>query len=239
MRDAEYPQDRKTSAPLQPVQLEFGADSGIADCLNLPGALTGPASQDPEHPGGAPTKPHEAPRTGGESFAGETDGAGEKPQPDRSRSSWPTTAKPVLQKGRTRSNCRCGGPCFFCGDALPAAHDHDHFPIAWRFGGRHTVPACKRCHRLKDLVPLSSWPPSALDAAANGLSQRAAMAAAFVVSRIEGKADEPVFEDDPADLIFELVDSCTTVEARIAVAAMSNAGLDRERPSRSDVGADQ
>jgi hypothetical protein len=58
---------------------------------------------------------------------------------------------PAYQRTRSRANCDCGGPCFYCGRPLAMnGHHHDHFPVAYRHGGEHTVPACGECHRLKE-----------------------------------------------------------------------------------------
>lgn len=67
-----------------------------------------------------------------------------KPQPDRSPPAVETAS-------RSRSNCNCGGPCFYCGRVLSRhRHEHDHFPVPYRYGGSTTVAACRECHSLKD-----------------------------------------------------------------------------------------
>lgn len=91
---------------------------------------------------------------------------------------------PTHQKSRSRSNCKCAGPCFYCGgDLAERRHEHDHAPVPWRHGGRLTVPACRQCHNLKDRVPIAEWPEGLMESACAtatveaGLSLFAAMVA--------------------------------------------------------------
>lgn len=157
----------------------------------------------------------------------------ERPAPDTTevavmrfaRYSLPDT-EPEYQKTRARRGCECAGPCFYCGVPLEGRHDHDHFPVPWRFGGRHVVPACVRCHQLKDIVAFYKWPDSAREAALDGMPKRALWAMAFVVLRLRSGEPEPMFEgDEAAGVLLELVRSCTTSEARVVMAMLGVAAL--------------
>lgn len=77
--------------------------------------------------------------------------------------------------------------CFYCGLALSKRHEHDHFPVPARAGGRHVVPACYNCHDLKDRMAVAEWPPSA---AAIG------MADLLVALKIDAERLPPGFVDD-------------------------------------------
>lgn len=46
--------------------------------------------------------------------------------------------------------------CWYC-DELRAC-ENDHAPIPQRHGGSITVPACLRCHTLKDRASFEEWP---------------------------------------------------------------------------------
>lgn len=74
---------------------------------------------------------------------------------------------PVLdmQTARSRSNCDCGGSCFYCGRTLAKHwHEHDHFPIPARHGGVQTVPVCHECHSQKDRRrPIGTKPAGGVD----------------------------------------------------------------------------
>lgn len=63
-----------------------------------------------------------------------------------------------LKKGRARQRCCELEKCFYCDMPLAPGHDHDHFPVPFRFGGTDMVPCCKNCHMLKDRIPLDRWP---------------------------------------------------------------------------------
>lgn len=80
------------------------------------------------------------------------------------------SAEPEYQAKRSRSGCKCGGPCFYCARPLHGPHDHDHAPIPLRHGGRETVPSCKDCHSLKDRVLFWYWSPETMAAAHAGLA---------------------------------------------------------------------
>jgi hypothetical protein len=92
MTRREYPQDPTTTASLQPVQLELGSGSGIADPMNLSGALTGPASKDPARPLPVCAQPHETARNPTALLAGILDRLPAKPQPLHSLDGYSTTA---------------------------------------------------------------------------------------------------------------------------------------------------
>jgi hypothetical protein len=70
-------------------------------------------------------------------------------------------------------SCHDCQKCFYCDTALSPRHEHDHFPIPARNGGRHTVPACINCHDMKDRVPLDDWSLSAVEDAWGGMSPAA------------------------------------------------------------------
>lgn len=58
--------------------------------------------------------------------------------------------------------CRAAGceatRCFYCESFLAPRHEHDHFPVPARAGGKYVVAACYACHDLKDRVPFEDWP---------------------------------------------------------------------------------
>lgn len=134
---------------------------------------------------------------------------------------------------RATTHCRCGGPCFYCGDDLPGAHDHDHFPIPWRHGGRATVPTCRRCHILKDSTPLERWAPAGLEAVAIGLDD---LPEAFVSAFADIVNGTPLAVDpgDAAEAVFAWVPHAKTPEARIALAKTFAAILDRDARARGN-----
>jgi hypothetical protein len=135
---------------------------------------------------------------------------------------------------RATSNCRCGGPCFYCGDDLPGPHDHDHSPIPWRHGGRETVPSCRRCHKLKDYRDLLDWPPAALQSAADGMHGSARI---LVVLLASARATPDVDTAIDRDEALRALDDCSTVEAKIFLARIIAFALDeaRRRRERGDV----
>lgn len=147
------------------------------------------------------------------------------------------TAAARPQRGRTTSNCTCDAPCFYCRAEQIGSHDHDHFPLPYRLGGRTTVAACRRCHSLKDRVPLARWAPAALEAAATGMGVKAAFVlAACKAITIDGPSDF-VFADtshEAAAVIEAAVTDCSTAEARIAIAQVCAQALDVERKRRKE-----
>lgn len=48
--------------------------------------------------------------------------------------------------------------CYYCERQI-GWHEHDHFPLPRRVGGKRTVPACVDCHALNDRITLQNWPP--------------------------------------------------------------------------------
>ena len=50
--------------------------------------------------------------------------------------------------------------CFYCDNPLSKRHEHDHFPVPARAGGKHVVAACYNCHDLKDRMTVAEWPVS-------------------------------------------------------------------------------
>lgn len=54
------------------------------------------------------------------------------------------------------ARCACQ-QCFYCDAQLSVRHEHDHYPLPARVGGKETVPACINCHDLKDRVALKNW----------------------------------------------------------------------------------
>ena len=129
---------------------------------------------------------------------------------------------------RTRRNCDCGESCFYCGDPVRRGmHEHDHFPMPWRYGGRETVPACRGCHTSKDRS-LEWMSPAAMDAACRGLSKRAGFVLAAVTVALRDGTECFGDAPDTAQVVRELVESCTTAEARIAMAAVLMSALDHD-----------
>jgi hypothetical protein len=47
--------------------------------------------------------------------------------------------------------------CFYCRVPILKG-EMDHAPIPQRYGGEDVVPACIRCHDLKDRLPARRWP---------------------------------------------------------------------------------
>jgi hypothetical protein len=52
---------------------------------------------------------------------------------------------------------RCEKECLYCDAMLSTRHEHDHYPLPVRHGGKETVCVCVNCHDLKDRVPLERW----------------------------------------------------------------------------------
>jgi hypothetical protein len=52
----------------------------------------------------------------------------------------------------------CQDRCLYCRMPLAPKHEHDHYPLASRHGGRKTICACVNCHTLKDRIRLRDWP---------------------------------------------------------------------------------
>lgn len=48
--------------------------------------------------------------------------------------------------------------CYYCRVPLPTRHEHDHYPMPERAGGKRVVPVCLTCHDLKDRASLKQWP---------------------------------------------------------------------------------
>ncbi len=128
-------------------------------------------------------------------------------------------ADPEPQKGRGKSNCKCGKPCFYCGEKIDGPHQHDHMPIPWRHGGRESVPACELCHSLKDRRrPLYAWPPASQLAAAAGMSSPALLLSAMFLDIVRDPSSEPYDLSIDRDQALALIQRCTTCEARIYAA---------------------
>lgn len=136
---------------------------------------------------------------------------------------------PTLQKGRRRRRCECAGACFYCDEPLER-HEHDHFPIPWRHGGREVVPACHSCHSLKDRRLWHQWTPGTVDAAQAGASRRAQRLMGLLYGAIVDQGEPYAIgrsREQARDLMLASVrDECSTPEARIALAQMFNVVLD-------------
>ncbi len=133
------------------------------------------------------------------------------------------SADPEPQASRSKSNCKCGKPCFYCGRPLHGAHEHDHMPIPHRHGGAETVSACKDCHDLKDRLGFWCWPATAMDAANAGVVGDAQH---FVMMLAAGAQDPDFDLSIDRDNALACVRSCTTREARIYVAQLVCLALD-------------
>lgn len=130
-------------------------------------------------------------------------------------------ADPEPQKSRSWSNCKCGKPCFYCGEAIDGRHQHDHMPIPWRHGGRETVPACNLCHSLKDRRrALHAWPPASQRAAAAGMSWSALLLSSMLLDITRDPFSEPYDLNLERDQALALIQRCTTCEARIYAARL-------------------
>lgn len=133
-------------------------------------------------------------------------------------------AYPTPQTSRIKSNCAGCGPCFYCHDEIVGAHEHDHMPIPWRYGGRESVPACSRCHSLKDRKRrFDRWPPAAQVSAGEGMQGLAYWTLRFLTTELELEDGDPVIDRDTALLALS---ACTTAEARIALAHIIVLGYD-------------
>lgn len=136
---------------------------------------------------------------------------------------------PEFQRARSRKNCTCGLPCFYCLKPQAGRHDHDHFPVPWRHGGRNTVPTCHRCHDLKDRVGIGDWPEDAQQAAGAGLATHAEHVLRFIIGRTDD--DEYQWTAEDGAVILRAILKCTTAEARIMVAQTAYSLLDRFPPT--------
>ena len=60
--------------------------------------------------------------------------------------------------------CQGDGRCFYCDNVLhPKQHEHDHFPVADRHGGKQVICCCVNCHAMKDRLPLDRWSELAIE----------------------------------------------------------------------------
>lgn len=48
--------------------------------------------------------------------------------------------------------------CWYCNAVVTTTGVGDHFPLPRRHNGKETIPCCEPCHRMKDTIPLDSWP---------------------------------------------------------------------------------
>jgi hypothetical protein len=80
----------------------------------------------------------------------------------------------ALETEANRAGKPSEGDCFYCG-YFSLELEYDHFPLPYKFGGTTVVPACPRCHTLKDRKPLEDWPMDMMLAAFEGLTPFAAM----------------------------------------------------------------
>lgn len=139
----------------------------------------------------------------------------------------PAYPAPTEQRSRTVRGCKCAGPCFYCGEPLDGAHQHDHMPIPWRHGGRETVPACESCHSLKDRRrPSSAWPPASKRAAADGMSLSTAILGQMLLDISRDPHSEPYDLTLSRDDALRIIEGCTTCEARIFAARLVCSVLD-------------
>jgi hypothetical protein len=133
----------------------------------------------------------------------------------------PPFPTPTPQRSRTCSGCACGGPCAYCGEAIDGWHEHDHFPIPWRHGGRETVPACFRCHSLKDRLTTEYWPPASIEAAVAGTNWAGGLHHKMLCNIINEPEEFSIAATREAarDVALEIVGSCcSTAESRIMMA---------------------
>jgi hypothetical protein len=132
----------------------------------------------------------------------------------------PTATAPEHQAGRTRSGCKCGSPCFYCGSDLAGRyHEHDHFPLPWRHGGRTTVPACGDCHDMKDRISFLDWSDLKFTAAVDDMPRTAVISLMLLRSGV-------LVGDDGPELLTDQARKCEGVEARIAFAKFIGLALD-------------
>jgi hypothetical protein len=128
---------------------------------------------------------------------------------------------PEHQATRSRSNCKCGGPCFYCGKPLPGAHDHDHAPIPYRHGGRDTVPTCRPCHEVKDKKRIGEWPFALMSEAAQGLGVRGTWLAAMLQDAMSNHDEAEDFDLRLSrDEALAILDSATTPRGRMLAARL-------------------
>lgn len=131
---------------------------------------------------------------------------------------------PRAQAHRSVANCDCGEPCFYCkAPVLRGQHEHDHMPVPYRHGGRETVPACRRCHSLKDRTPLHRWAEAALASAVGGMDARGLGLLRFMYAYMNGEDIDLAVDRDTA---LGILEACTTTEARTLVALLLAKSLD-------------
>lgn len=142
-------------------------------------------------------------------------------------------AEPIKARGRSTVCGGCGGPCFFCGRSLVGLrHEHDHFPIPHRHGGREVVPACIACHDLKDRSDLFNWTEPQLRAVEYGVSSRTLFVGAMGAGVFEDPLSEPFDLRLTRDQALRVVQGCTTAEARVWAARLVCFMLDFDKDYR-------
>lgn len=88
------------------------------------------------------------------------------------------------------------------------------------------MPACRRCHKLKDYRDLASWPPAALTSAANGMGATARI----LICLLAAAKDDPEFDTSiDRDNALRALDDCRTAEARIFVGRSIAFALDETK----------
>ena len=74
--------------------------------------------------------------------------------------------------------------CFYCGCMLAKRHEHDHFGLAKRNGGKVTVCACINCHELKDRSRLARWDATEAIVAFTGLWEKASANERILIAKM-------------------------------------------------------
>lgn len=230
MQREDYPGPERTTAEPQPAAARRLSPSVHAEQLELSPRLSSAGAKNPEPLGRIGANDREPLRTEDSPVAGTSVQAVTGPQPEHSRAA--EVPVPEFQKGRGRRKCACGGPCFYCRRPLDGAHDHDHFPIPHRHGGRKTVPACTHCHHVKDRVKIARWSEATMQAVADGTGRWAMLALTAIAGAYRGSDEPPPpLADEGEDVeehIERVVADCSTAEARIFAAVTFNLALDAE-----------
>lgn len=72
--------------------------------------------------------------------------------------------------------------CCYCGAPLSTRHEHDHFPVPKRHGGKEVYPVCINCHDLKDRLDFRNWNFDAFCSAFGGLNTEGKIMMARVIA---------------------------------------------------------
>lgn len=91
------------------------------------------------------------------------------------------------------SQCREPDPCLYCGNPVARRHEHDHFPVPERLGGKQVFCVCFNCHELKDRTPLEKWQPIDALRALAGVWSKANASERIVIAKLFAAAQDGAF----------------------------------------------